>query len=243
VSDGYRSLGGDFESYGAWDVESSLPAYPCDSIPVFEPQARRIGVRVTLEAPNPPAGFTPLTIIKAYTPSHEPGGAIGATSPDAAPVMAALPATTDALVGQPLVIELGASDANGDWVDFSVAGLPPGASFTTKPAFGSATSRTTMIRLMPCRPLVDLAPPSPPGPYSGFETVTVAVQESCGLSLNLSWSFETQGGAAYSVVSGCQFGPRASLARPPAASAWARALRPLPELPSARWRRPFPPRA
>jgi hypothetical protein len=53
---------------------------------------------------------------------------------------------------------------------------------------------------------VELADPSPPGPYGRNATVTLQVQNAYGKDLWLHWSLQAYGGASYSISSGCQSG-------------------------------------
>jgi hypothetical protein len=57
---------------------------------------------------------------------------------------------------------------------------------------------------------VELAEPSPKGPYSDGATVTLGLINTYGKNLRVEWNFQTYTGSTYSVLSGCQNGSPAN---------------------------------
>jgi hypothetical protein len=235
-ADGYHDLDGGFEAAAAWDLNPHPFNTICAGNPGFVLSPRRIGVRVTLQPEGGDPDVVPVTIIKAYTPSFVEDPPHETPFANRAPSIGAPPPLVEGVAGQPLVVDVSASDGDGDWVTLA-APVPEGATFAVTSDFGQAAGRlswtptveqagshgvtftasqvpaggsssaATTVRVLSCLPRVTLAPPSPLPPYSGGETVTLRLEESCGDGLSLSWQLRAYGGATYTVAFGCRTGP------------------------------------
>jgi endonuclease/exonuclease/phosphatase family metal-dependent hydrolase len=165
-------------------------------------------------------------------PADPDGGANRGTPPEFEPI----PSEHVVYVGESVKVTVAATETEGDRIEISILELPNGALFNSTPGYsrvtadvtwtpgidqvgsyvlafvardsrGARATATTTLRVLPCRARLDLAAPSPLGPYQGGEVVTVRVADACGDNLQLSWRFWTWQGAGYTVVSGCENGP------------------------------------